>query len=134
MLLLQCKLWFWSLCGNRGLYCTFLGSYKLITQQNCYILMLSDHKTLKNSTVLIMPVVTSGFSLNSFFSYINVISNFALKNNECSKFHCKQRTIFEGLGGVFLVVTWGFWGFLFIFFFRMLNFIWNNVLKKIRRL
>lgn len=34
---------------------------------------------MKNSTVLKVPVITSGFSLNSLFSYVNVTMNFALK-------------------------------------------------------
>lgn len=47
----------------------------------CYILTLSypNHKTLKNSIVLKMPVVTCGFSLDSLFSYTNVTTSFALK-------------------------------------------------------
>lgn len=38
-----------------------------------------NQKTLKNSTVLKVPVITSGFSLNSLFSYVNVTKNFASK-------------------------------------------------------
>lgn len=34
---------------------------------------------MKNSTVLKVPVITSVFSLNSLFSYVNVTMNFALK-------------------------------------------------------
>lgn len=38
-----------------------------------------NHKTLKNSIVLKMPVGTSDFNLNSLFTYVNVTTSFAFK-------------------------------------------------------
>lgn len=106
---------------------------------SCYL----NHKILKNSTVLKVPVITSGFTLNSLFSYINVTMNFASKTMSTVDSIANKGCVGDGVGFHFVLGFWiwvlfcFFWGLrvcLVCFLTGYLSVSGNNVPKNRGRL